>query len=124
MPLEQDVDDDYRYKTRPMLEKHDAIGALQIVTARSNGRMFGYLMSVVGPSLDAVDRTEALHLPFFASKDCPPGLGMKLQRFALDELRARGVDEVFGRARNRLEILYRRLGFEDFGTMHRLALTH
>lgn len=122
----QDVDD-YAAKNEPLLRRLDAMGAMQIITARSNGRMFGYLMSVIGPSLDAEDRTEALHLPFFVSKDCPGGLGMKLQHAAIDALRAKGVSDVFGRAGvrgagPRLGAMYRRLGFDACGTMHRLDL--
>ena len=123
----QDVDD-YKLKNEPMLRKLYDIGAMQVVTARSNGRMFGYLMTIMGPSLDAEDRTEALHLPFFVSRDAPGGLGMKLQRAAIDALRAKGVADVFARAGvrgsgPRLGVVYRRLGFEEFGTMHRLDLT-
>lgn len=122
----QDVDD-YKAKNEPLLRRLDATGAMQIMTARCNGRMFGYLMTVIGPSLDAEDRTEALHLPFFVSKDCPGGLGMKLQHAALDALRAKGVSDVFGRAGvrgagPRLGIVYRRLGFEEFGTLYRRDL--
>ncbi|HEY3848376.1 MAG TPA: GNAT family N-acetyltransferase [Acetobacteraceae bacterium] len=123
----QDVDD-YKAKNIPLMRNLESVGAMQIMTARSNGRMFGYLMTLIGPSLDAEDRTEALHVPFFVSKDCPGGLGMKLQRAAADALRARGVTDVFGRAGvrgagPRLGAMYRRLGFEDVGTMHQLDLT-
>jgi hypothetical protein len=123
----QDVDD-HKAKNIPLLRGLDAAGALQTITARSNGRLFGYLITVIGPSLDALHRTEALHLPFFVSKDCPGGLGMKLQRAAIDALRAKGVDDLFARAGvrgagPRLGAIYRRQGFEDFGTMHRLNLT-
>jgi hypothetical protein len=123
----QDVDD-YKVKNEPLLRKLGQMGAMQVITARSNGRMLGYLMTIVGPSLDAEDRTEALHLPFFVSKDCPGGIGMKLQRAALDRLREKGVADVFARAGNRgagprLGIMYRRLGYEEFSTMHRLDLT-
>jgi hypothetical protein len=123
----QDVDD-YKTKNIPLLRRLDTMGAIQIMAARSNGRMFGYLMSVIGPSLDARDRLEALHLPFFVSKDCPGGIGMKLQRAALDALRARGVSEVFGRAGirgagPRLGAVYRRLGFTEIGSMHQLDLS-
>lgn len=125
----QDVDD-YKQKNEPMLRRLDAMGAMQIITVRTNGRMMGYLITVIGPSLDAEDKTEALHLPFFVSRDCPGGLGLKLQRAAIDALRAKGIDDVFARAGvrgagPRLGVLYRRLGYEEFGTMHRLELgTH
>lgn len=123
----QDVDD-YKLRNEPMLRRLGEAGFMQVMTARSNGRMFGYLMTVIGPSLDAEDRTEALHLPFFVSKDCPGNLGMKLQRAAIEALRAKGVSDLFARAGvrgsgPRLGIVYRRLGFEEFGTMYRRDLT-
>jgi GNAT superfamily N-acetyltransferase len=123
----QDVDD-YKLKNEPMLRLLGQKGFMQVMTARSNGRLFGYLMTVLGPSLDAVDRMEALHLPFFVSKDCPGGLGLKLQRAALERLREKGVSDLFARAGNRgsgprLGVLYRRLGFEEFSTLHRIDLT-
>ncbi len=123
----QDVDD-YKAKNEPLFRQLEAIGALQIMTARSNGRLFGYLMTVLGPSLDAENRMEALHVPFFVSRDCPGGLGMKLQHAAIDALRAKGVHDVFARAGvrgsgPRLGIVYRRLGFEEFGTMYRRDLS-
>jgi GNAT superfamily N-acetyltransferase len=123
----QDVDD-YKQKNEPLFRKLEAIGALQIMTARSNGRLFGYLMTLIGPSLDAENRMEALHVPFFVSKDCPGGLGMKLQRAAIERLREKGVADVFARAGvrgsgPRLGIVYRRLGFEEFGTMYRRDLS-
>jgi len=119
--------DDHARKNLPLLRSLDSIGALQIMTARSNGRIFGYLMSIVAPSLDSPDMTIAEHTIFFASPDIR-GLGMKLQRAALDALRSRGVDDVLMRAGvrgsgPRLGTIYRRLGAEDFGQLYRLSLT-
>jgi hypothetical protein len=119
--------DDHLRKNLPVLRALDAMGALQVLTARSrNGLMHGYLMTVIGPSLDAPDRTEAMHTIFYASADVR-NLGMKLQRVALDGLRARGVNEVLMRAGHRgsgprLGAFYRRLGAEEFGQMYRLKL--
>jgi GNAT superfamily N-acetyltransferase len=118
--------DDHALKNLPMLQLLDDIGALQTMTARSNGRMFGYLMTIIAPSLDARDRLEALHTIFFASP-LIRGLGMKLQYAALDALRARGVHEVQMRAGHRgsgprLGTFYRRLGAEEFGQLYRLEL--
>lgn len=124
----RDSIDDFKTKNWAMMRTIDQIGSMQIMTARSNGRVFGYLMTIVGPSLDDVSRTEALHAAFFVSKDCPGGLGLKLQRAALDALHAKGVNDVFARtgmqgSGPRLDVLYRRLGFEEFGTMYRCDLT-
>jgi len=116
----------YLDKNIPLFRLLDAGGALQTITARSNGRMFGYLQSIIGPSLDAPDVVQALHTLFFASPDIR-GLGMKLQRAALEALSARGVDEVLMRAGHRgsgprLGTFYRRLGAEPFGELYRLNL--
>ncbi len=118
--------DEYMHKNLPVLRMLDTIGALQIMTARSNGRMFGYLMSIVAPSLDSPDKIEATHTTFFASPDIR-NLGMKLQRAALEALRERGVDDVFMRAGvrasgPRLGAFYRRLGAAEIGQLYQLDL--
>ena len=118
--------DDHARKNIALLEALDDAGMLQTITARSNGRMFGYLQTVIGPTLDAPDVSQAWHSIFFASPDIR-GLGMKLQRAALAALRERGVDEVIMRAGHRgsgprLGTFYRRLGAEDFGQLYRMEL--
>jgi len=118
--------DDYTRKNLPLLRAIDELGMMQITTARSNGRMFGYIMAVIGPSLDSPDKTEALFLPFFASKDAP-GVGRRLQRASIEGLRARGVDDLFLRAGvrgdgPRLGALCRRLGAEEFGQLYKLDM--
>jgi hypothetical protein len=121
----QDIED-WSRKNIPLLRRLDDGGAMQIITARSNGRMFGYLMAVISPTLDDPNALMANHLPVFASPDCP-GLGMKLQRASIEALRSKGVTEVFGRAGirgsgPRLGAAYRRLGFEEAGQLYRLNL--
>jgi hypothetical protein len=118
--------EDHAAKNLPLLSRLDDLGALQCLTARSNGRMFGYLMSVVAPSLDSPDVIQAEHTIFYASPEIG-GLGMKLQRAALDALKAQGVNEVIMRAGHRgsgprLGTFYRRLGAEEFGQLYRLEL--
>lgn len=103
------------------------LGALQCVTARVNGRLFGYLVSILSPSLDRADRTEALHSIFFASPQVK-GLGMQMQRYAIEELKRRGVHDLFMRTGNRtassprLGTIYRRLGAHELGQVYRLEL--
>ena len=121
----QDIED-FRKKNIPLLQTLDDLGYMQVTTARCNGRMFGYVMAVMSPSLDAMNKLDAMHLPFFASKEFP-GLGLKLQRASIEALRARGADCVFLRAGvrgdgPRLGSLYKRLGAEDFGQLFRLDL--
>lgn len=118
--------DDYTRKNIPLLRLIDELGCMQVTTARCNGRMFGYLMTVLSPSLDAPDVLSAMNLPFFASTDTP-GLGMKLQRASIDGLRARGVGEIFMRAGTRgsgprLGVMYRRLGAVPDGELFKLEL--
>lgn len=118
--------EDHAAKNLPLMATLDDLGVLQCLTARSNGRMFGYLMSVIAPSLDSRDAIQAEHTIFYASPDIK-GLGMRLQRAALDTLRARGVTDVIMRAGHRgsgprLGTFYRRLGAEEFGQVYKLQI--
>jgi GNAT superfamily N-acetyltransferase len=118
--------DEFMRKNLPLLFHLDDLGLLQCLTARSNGRVFGYLQSIIAPSLDSPDIVQAEHTIFFASPAIR-GLGMRLQRAALEALRARGVRHVLMRAGHRgsgprLGTFYRRLGAEEFGQLYRLEL--
>lgn len=118
--------DNFTSKNFALFQGFEDIGALQVVTARSNGRLFGYLVTVIGPSLEAENRSSACHTAFFASSDAP-GLGLKLQRAAAEFLKERGVYEVAMRAGvrgdgDRTGALYRRQGAEPFGELYRLPL--
>jgi GNAT superfamily N-acetyltransferase len=118
--------DDHARKNLPLLQLLDDVGMMQCLTARANGRMFGYLMTLVAPSMDSPDVIQGEHHLFFASPAIR-GLGMRLQRAALEMLRQRGVHEVIMRAGHRgsgprLGTFYRRLGAEPFGQMYRLQL--
>ena len=113
-------------KNLPLTRKMEAVGGLQIMTARCNGRMFGYLVTLIGPSFENENLKSAVHTAFFGSSDIP-GIGMKLQRAALAKLRADGIGEVLFRAGPRgsgpkMGALYRRLGAEDDGQLFRLKL--
>lgn len=119
----QDVED-YSHKNLPLLRMMDAAGSMQIMTARSNGRIFGYLLALISPTLDDAGAMMAQFLPIFASKDCP-GLGMKLMRASIEALRGKGITEIVGRSGVRgsgpkLGAAYRRLGFENAGQLFRL----
>jgi hypothetical protein len=116
----------WKAKNLPLMAALEQIGCLQITTARSNGRMFGYLMTVLSPSLEDASILDGVHTTFYASPDYP-GLGMRLHRESLDALRARGVNRAYFRAGTRgsgprMGSLYRRLGAEDFGHFYSLDL--
>lgn len=118
---------EWEQKNWPLFRAIESVGAMQIMTARSNGRMFGYLMTLVSPSLVKAGITSATHTTFYADPSFP-GLGMKLQRAALEELKKRGVNEVMWEAGKRgsgprLGTMYRRLGAAEHGETYRLELT-
>lgn len=119
-------EDSWTTKNVELLRSLERAGALYVTTARSNGRMFGYLMSIIAPRLDAATGRDGVHTLFYASPDAP-GLGLKLQRASVEFLRSLGVDQVAFRAGtrgsgDRSAALYRRLGARDAGQMFVLDL--
>ncbi len=121
-------EDEWTRKNIPLIFQLEDGGFWQLMTARSNGRMLAYLMTLVGPSLEATGRMSATQTLFFSSKDAMGmNLGEALQRASIVKLRSRGVHEVIMREGIRgsgpkLGVLYRRLGAEPFGNLHRLEL--
>lgn len=104
----------------------DKAGSLQIMTGRCNGRMFGYLITIISPSLMGDEVISGVPTGFFASPEFP-GLGMQLQRASQAALRERGATEVIFRAGvrgdgPRLGRVYQRMGAEPFGQLYRLPL--
>jgi len=106
----------WQHMNVPLLERLEAMGSLHVFTARSNGRMFGYLMSAIGEAFHARDQLEAEQVSFFADANWP-GLGRKLQHASIDDLRAKGVQRVmmFQPDASRVGLVYRRLGAQQTG---------
>jgi hypothetical protein len=118
--------DNWKNKDLPLMKMMYDTGYMQITTARANGRMFGYLMAVLNPSLEVRGEFTGLHNTFYVSKDMP-GIGVKLQRASLAALKARGARAAlfYAGVRGdgpRMGALYRRLGAEEFGSLYRLEL--
>jgi len=118
--------DNWRNKNIPLLRAMDQIGAMQITTARSNGRMFGYLMTLFAPSLASEGIMTAVNTAFFADP-AAPGVGLKLQREALASFREKGIGQVLWETNTvgggrRIGAMYRRLGAEEKGSVYRLNL--
>lgn len=118
--------DDHMRKNLPLLQRLDDAGWLHVFTGRSNGRMFSYLVSVVAPSLDSPCEMLAEQTIFFADPSFP-GLGMKTQRAAVEDLRTKGIHRVLMRAGHRgsgprLGALFRRMGAEPFGQLYNLPI--
>jgi hypothetical protein len=116
----------YKTKNLQLWKNLAEAGALQIVTARSNGKIFGYLATVIGPSLESPTKTTAVNTVFYGSP-LFPGIGMKIQKVSRDLLISKGVNEVIYRAGVRASgakvgILYRRLGAQPHGSLYRLEL--
>ena len=116
--------DNWKNKNLPVMRKLYEIGAMQITTARSNGKMFGYLAAIVNPSLEFRDVLSGVHTTFYVSKDMP-GIGLKLQRASVAALREKGVGQVFFHEGVRGEgprmgAMYRRLGAEELGRFFKM----
>jgi len=117
--------DEWTRHNIPLMASMDDQGVLQIMTARANGKMFGYLMSIVGKPIDTTTAMTATQSIFFASKEWP-GAGLRLQRASLAALKAKGVETVYMRSGlgpgSRVETLYKRLGAEPEGKLFRIKL--
>lgn len=117
--------DEWTRNNIPLMQKLDEIGRLQILTARSNGKMFGYLVSMLGETLDSADMKSATHTLFFASRDWP-GAGLRLQREAIRRLRDKGYGEVLMRSGTglggKVEKIYNRIGAELDGRIFKMRL--
>lgn len=118
--------ENFANKNYALMQRLEDVGSLQVVTARSNGRVFGYLVTVIGPSMEVVGQQSACATAFYASPDYP-GLGLKIQRESVRLLKEQGIKEVVLRAGvrgdgKRIGAMYRRIGAEPFGELYRLEL--
>lgn len=117
--------DSFRGKNIPLMITLEACGNLQTVVARSNGKVFGYLMTLLSPSMEVEGETTAIHTLNYASGEFP-GLGLKMQRFAAMQLAGR-VNEIVWRCGPRGDgprsgVLALRQGALPDGEIYRLRL--
>lgn len=113
-------------KNPDLARRLEAAGNLQVITARSNGRMFGYLMAITAPTLEDETDTIGVHTTFYASPEAP-GLGLKLQRASVAALKERGVSNIFWRTGPRgdgprMDALYRRVGAMPAGELYQVRV--
>lgn len=118
--------DNFMGKNLGMFKRLEDVGNLQIMTARANGRMFGYLVTILAPSLESPDITVATQTTFFTDPTCK-GLGMRLQRAAVERLREKGINEAYFHAGvrgsgPRIGSLYKRIGAQPYGEWYKLNL--
>ena len=121
-------EDQYLRKNLGMFSALDKTNRWHVVTARCNGRMLGYLVSIIAPSIESERVTTATQTLFFVSEDAKSkALGLRLQRASIAALHGRGVNEIYMRAGVRgagpnLGTLYRRVGAREFGSLYKLSL--
>lgn len=117
--------DEWTRNNIPLFQAMDESGCLQVLTARANGKLFGYLVSILGQSLESTTDRSATHTLFYASQEWP-GAGLRLQREALHRLKDKGFSEIVMRSwlgpGSRIETLYRRIGAELDGQLYRIRL--
>lgn len=120
-----ELPDEWTKNNIELLYQMDAVGKLQILTARSNGQLFGYLVTMLGAELDNAAIKSATHTLFYAS-DRWPGAGLRLQREALIRLKQKGYSEVLMRSGlgpgSRVETIYKRIGANFDGKIFRIML--
>lgn len=121
-------EDQYLRKNLQLIGQLEEAGRWQFVTARCNGRMLGYLASIIAPSIEHQDRITATQTLLFVTKDAEgKSLTLRMQRASIAALARRGVDEVYMRAGvrgdgDRLGVVYRRLGAVEHGSLYKLTL--
>jgi len=116
--------DEWTRSNIQLLYQMSAAGNLQILTARSNGKLFGYLATMLGRSVDYADVRTATHTLFFVSDQFPLA-GLRLQREALRRLKSKGFNEVIMRSdtvNSRVETLYKRIGARFDGQLFKVTL--
>jgi hypothetical protein len=114
---DQDVEE-YLRKNVPLLTDLSRRGRAFCAVARSNGRVFGYQLALIGNDLDSEKPIGCL-----ASVYAPPevpGLGRRLRRTALDYLRGKGMTKIYGRwgvrgSGARVAAIDKRMGAESIG---------
>ena len=103
----------------------DRIGAGIIMVARAEGRMVGYLVMIVGPSLVDPAETDAMSTGFYVSPPYRGRTGIRLLKAAIEACWARGVDDITLRAGVvgsgfHLDAMFQRLGAVPHGRLYNL----
>lgn len=120
-------EDEYLRKNVPLFSHLYDAGLLQVMTARSNGRMFGYLVTILSPSPSDLDMGIGTQTTFYASRDAQ-GLGLLLQCASAEALAQRGGQwEIIQRAGVRgsgpkMDVLFRRMGSEPYGNLYKFSV--
>ena len=95
-------------------EALDAAGRLQVVVAREDGRMIGYVVSVIRPHLHYADVLCGYEDAYFLTKSHRRGMvGVKLLRAAVEHMKRAGVRKAFFMTKAALDMgpIFERMGF-------------
>lgn len=95
-------------------EAMDRAGMLQIVVARDDGRMVGYVVSIIRPHLHYADVLSGYEDAYFLTKSHRKGMiGIKLIREAIRHMQARGVRKCWFSTKLAHDMgrIFERLGF-------------
>ena len=105
--------------------KLDDAGALHVVTARNDGELIGYHMSMVWTHMHYADSLTAFTDIFFLRKEYRKGTGagIKLFKFMINSLRERGVQRIYMGTKLSLDIgpILERLGFKAIERIYTLV---
>jgi L-amino acid N-acyltransferase YncA len=107
-----------RMEMKPDVASYKALeelGKLQIVVVRDDGRMVGYILSVIRPHLHYANVLCGFEDAYFLSKTHRRGMiGVKLIREAVRHMQAVGVQKVFFMTKAALDMgsIFERLGFD------------
>jgi GNAT superfamily N-acetyltransferase len=118
--------ENYQNKNWDLMKDLETSGTHQVMVARCNGRVFGYSMGTIGPSLETPDVKVGCHTILYASPEFK-GLGRQLLHASTDLMKAKGVSEVYFRAGvrgdgTRLGPVFQRMGAEPYGQLFKLTL--
>lgn len=108
-----------RMPMRPDVATYEALdraGRLQIIAARDEGRMVGYIVSVIRPHMHYADVLAGYEDAYFLTKSHRKGMtGVKLIKEAIRHMQAVGVQKAFFMTKTALNMgpIFERLGFEN-----------
>jgi L-amino acid N-acyltransferase YncA len=95
-------------------QRLEAAGQLQILVARDDGRMVGYLLTVIRPHLHYADVLCGFEDAYFLAKSHRRGMtGIKLIKEAIRHMQAAGAQKAFFMTKAALDMgaIFERLGF-------------
>lgn len=118
-------DDRPRQPDADLLEQLERTGTLRMMTARIDGKLFGYLMWTFTIDAECIGVKIADQGIWYVDPKAPAGIGTRMLKQSISELRAAGIHSLHlhhpmhGRGA-RLGTLFRRLGAKE--TQHRYTL--